>query len=174
MKKEINYKNILSDFQKNFDNKVCVIETNYKKLNQIKVLFKTTQLPHLMGFHKITNGSATKIIKRINDESFTFENTKHHPNFFQIQDRLLGYSFLKEIFYDHKTEVMIVTRDMKPNTMRLDIVFFKNEKNKDIILGLRKESNTPYFVPTTLYKTKTSRNLFRNRRRTKINKIYWE
>ena len=69
---------------------------------------------------------------------------------------------------------MVVTRDMIPNTMKLDIVFMKDNKNKDIILGLRKDMNTDYYVPTTLYQVKGKNNPFRYRKRTFIKKIYWE
>lgn len=174
MTNKLNYKDILSDFRKNFVDRVCIVTTNYKKLDEIKVLFKETQLPHLMGWHKITSGSATNIIKRVDNENFTYDNTKTHPEFFRIKGRLQNYDMLKDTFYDSNVKIMVVTRDMKPNRMRLDIVFMKNIKNEDIVLGLRKKKNSSYFVPTTLYRTNSNRNPFNKRKRTFIQSIYWE
>lgn len=54
---------ILRDYEENFCNKMCCIETSYKEMNFIHVYFSKTDLHHLFGLHKIISGSATNSIK---------------------------------------------------------------------------------------------------------------
>ncbi|MDK6377597.1 MAG: PBECR4 domain-containing protein [Lactobacillus crispatus] len=173
---DVDYLKILQDYRQNFAGKVAVITTNYKKLCSFKVSFSEQNLPHLMGWQKVIgkNSSATNIIRLIDNNEFTLANTRKNSEFFRIKDRLLNYNFLHDIFYGKLTNVCIMTSDMKPNKLKLDIVFYHlKDKQRIIVLGLRKRKNTPYFVPTTLHVEKIKNNPYLSRRKTSIKSFKW-
>ncbi len=51
--KDINYKKILEDYRRFFSGRAAELKTNYKLLEDFKVLFSDSDLPHLMGWQKI-------------------------------------------------------------------------------------------------------------------------
>lgn len=174
--KDIDYHKILNDYRSNFSGGIAAITTNYKKLSNFYVSFDDKNLPHLMGWQKVLNknSSATNIIKLIESDEFSFSKTRHHSEFFRIKDRLLSYEFLYDVFYQEDSNVCVMTRDMKPNPLRLDIVFYKEkDPRRIIILGLRKSKQTKYFVPTTLHVEKNRNNQYLNRRKTNIKSLKW-
>ncbi|WP_125605053.1 PBECR4 domain-containing protein [Lapidilactobacillus bayanensis] len=166
---DIDYLKILNDYKRNFVNNIAVLHTNYKKIETIKISFAVNDLPHLMGWEKINQSShASSIIKMIESEKMTYSSTRKNQNFYRIKDRLLNYNFLHTIFINEDLNTAIMTSDMKPNKLRLDIVFYSEEDHKHaIILGLRKDMHSSYFIPTTLHVEKIP-NQFSNRRRTSI------
>lgn len=67
-----------------------------------------------------------------------------------------------------------MTRDMKPNNMKLDVVFYEEKTEEFVVLGLRKEIDAEYFVLTTLYTTGKSNCPYNYRRKTNIKSIEWQ
>lgn len=174
--KDVNYLKILEDYRQNFAGRVAYITTNYKKLAQFKVSFDEKNLPHLMGWQKVLNknNSATNIISLVENGQLTFLNTRKNQEFFRIKDRLLNYNFLYAIFYQHISDICVMTSDMKPNRLKLDIVFYHpKDKRHIVVLGLRKRMNTQYFVPTTLHVELAKDNPYLKRRKTSIKSIKW-
>lgn len=174
--KDVDYLNILKDYRQNFDGRVVCITTNYKKLSSFKVSFDEKNLPHLMGWQKVLNknNSATNIIRLVENEQLTLSNTRKNKEFFRIKDRLLNYNFLHAIFYQHVSDICIMTSDMKPNRLKLDIVFYHPKDQRHIVvLGLRKRIDTQYFVPTTLHVEVAKNNPYLKRRKTSIKSIKW-
>ena len=43
----------LEDYQEKFCNKKCLLELNYKKMNDVIVVFSETDLHHLLGLHYV-------------------------------------------------------------------------------------------------------------------------
>jgi len=172
---DINYKAILQDYRNHFHGNAVAVETNFKPLERFKVVFNERDLPHLMGWEKISKngtGSATKIIRAIDHDDFTLERTKAHHNFNKIKTRMLHYNFLYDVFLEKNINACVMTSDMKPNRLRLDIVFYQEIKNEAIILGLRKDKHMDVFVPTTLH-TETLKNPYHFRRRSRVKRISW-
>ena len=62
---------ILNDYKENFCNKMCCIETAYKEMEFINIYFSKTDLHHLLGFHKVLPGNATKTINDIENGNLT-------------------------------------------------------------------------------------------------------
>ncbi|MFS1237441.1 PBECR4 domain-containing protein [Lactiplantibacillus plantarum] len=171
---DIDYKSILQDYHNHFHGRAVEVKTNYKRLESFKVVFNQLDLPHLMGWEKVTRkrANASKIISLINDDKFTLENTRKHSNFNNIKNRMLNYNFIHEIFIDQSIEVCVMTSDMNPNPLKLDIVFCEELGRQAIILGLRKRSDMEAFVPTTLH-TESLPNRYSNRRRTRVISLKW-
>lgn len=168
----INFKDILNDYRVNFCNHIMKINTNFNLLSEILIYFDEKQLPHLMGFNKIYNHPASKIINDIDREKFTKNAAKKNPEWFKIKKRILNYNFLHRIFIDQDIQIMVYTSDMKPNRLHLDIVFVEPKTKEDVILGFRKDKNSDYFFPTTLH-TESKNNAYNKRYHTKINKLEW-
>lgn len=173
---DVDYFKILEDYRQNFAGKTVGIRTNYKKLGQFKVSFDEKNLPHLMGWQKVLNRNnfATNIINLVETGEFTLSNTRKNRDFFRIKDRLLNYNFLYAVFYQHNPDVCVMTSDMKPNPLKLDIVFYSPKDKKHIVvLGLRKRLKTQYFVPTTLHLETVKNNPYLKRYKTCIKDISW-
>lgn len=171
---DINYEEILEDFEQHFCGDTVTVETNYKPLQTFNVYFEPKQLPHLMGWDKITNKKigAGRIIELVKSDAFNVDSTRKHQKFNHARKRMLSYNFLHDIFIYNNHKICVMTSDMKPNSMKLDIVFYKENRKEATILGLRKTKHMDYFVPTTLH-TKNLNNQFSKRRRSLIKSIIW-
>lgn len=173
---DINYKVILNDYRQCFSGRIAELTTNFKLLNDFKVLFSDSDLPHLMGWQKVVNKRkfASNIIRLVDSNKLTFENSRKHHNFTRIKSRLLNYNFLHEVFWENDPNICVMTSDMNPNPLRLDIVFFKNPKPREIVvLGLRRAKGMEHFVPTTLHTERSKNNDYLLRRKTSITSIRW-
>lgn len=174
--KDINYQKILNDYRKCFSGRVARLTTNYKLLENFSVLFSDNDLPHLMGWQKVIDrrNYAGRIINLVDNGQFTFTISRKHHNFFKIKNRLLHYNFLHEVFWEDDPNVCVMTSDMKPNPLKLDIVFFKHTQPSEIVvLGLRRDKNMNFFVPTTLHTEVSKNNTYLRRRKTNIKTITW-
>lgn len=173
---DIDYKKILDDYRRWFSGRIVELTTNYKLLQDFKVIFNDSDLPHLMGWQKIISkrNYAGHIIDLVDSGAFTVKTSRKNQNFPRIKNRLLNYNFMHEIFWDANSNVCVMTSDMKPNPLRLDIVFFKDTSPREIVvLGLRRAKGMNYFVPTTLHAEKKRDNQYLLRRKTSITSIKW-
>lgn len=71
--------------------KSFIVNTDFKKLSTIQIVFEENQLHHLLGLHKVTNNRASKNIKLIRKHALTISNIKNHNNFSDIKFRLIGF-----------------------------------------------------------------------------------
>lgn len=166
---------ILTDYTDNFHNKDILIRTNYKKLEYIKVHFHKNDLPHLLGWDKSSNlTGAKKICSAISRGKMTHESIKKHHRYHESKKRMLQYNFLHNIFFYGGINACVMTRDMKPNNMKLDVVFYEEKTEEFVVLGLRKEIDAEYFVLTTLHTTGKSNCPYNYRRKTNIKSIEWQ
>ncbi|WP_260442636.1 MULTISPECIES: PBECR4 domain-containing protein [Listeria] len=167
--------NILNDYIDNFHNKDIVIHTNYKKLEVIKIHFHKNDLPHLLGWDKSSSlNSAKKICDAISKEKITHKSIKKHHRYSESKKRMLQYNFLHEIFFHGGINACVMTMDMKPNNMNLDVVFYEEKIEEFVVLGLRKRIDTGFFVLTTLHTTGKSNCPYNYRRKTRIKFIEWQ
>lgn len=162
---------ILRDYEENFCNKMCCIETSYKEMNFIHVYFSKTDLHHLLGLHKVISGSATNSIKSIESGYLTLNHIRKHKNFGIIRPRINSYPFIHEIFLKKDVELCIVEKDIDPNTMYLNLIIYKNKGHEVIVLGLKKNNKNSIYYLATLHKT--YENKYQNARKTKIRNIIW-
>lgn len=171
---DINYKDMLEDYEYHFCQNIATVETNYKKLEYFDVFFEPKQLPHLMGWDKILSSrmQAQRINSLIKKEEITLESTRKHKDFNDVRRRMESYNFFHDIFTHQNEKICVMTSDMKPNSMRVDIVFYKEHQRDATILGLRKSKGMGYFVPTTIH-NRSLNNQFSKRRRTLVKKIVW-
>lgn len=173
---DINYKKMLDDYHNYFSGRIAELTTNYKLLLDFKVLFSDSDLPHLMGWQKVVDKKnyAGHIIQLMDNKKLTLTSSRKHHNFNKIKNRLLNYNFLHEVFWEADPNVCVMTSDMKPNPLKLDIVFFKNTKPREIVvLGLRRAKGMNYFVPTTLHTEVSRNNPYLLRRKTSVRSITW-
>ncbi|MCI2031673.1 PBECR4 domain-containing protein [Limosilactobacillus sp.] len=173
---DINYKCILDDYHHWFSGRIAELTTNYKMLSDFKVIFSDSDLPHLMGWQKVVNkrNYAGRIIMLVKNNELTIQNSRKHHNSIKIKSRILNYNFLHEIFWENDPHVCVMTSDMKPNPLKLDIVFFKKTKPREIVvLGLRRAKGMKHFVPTTLHTESSKNNSYLLRRKTSITSIKW-
>ena len=70
---DIDYKKILDDYRRWFSGRIVELTTNYKLLQDFKVIFNDSDLPHLMGWQKIISkrNYAGHIIDLVDSGAFT-------------------------------------------------------------------------------------------------------
>ncbi|GEL89316.1 PBECR4 domain-containing protein [Pediococcus parvulus] len=174
---KLNFKEILEDYRECFAGHEAVIQTNYNLLSSVKVLFNEHDVPHLMGWEKVRtkHKNASAIINDIDQGTFTAEVARKSHEYFRIKKRMQNYNFMHRIFIDCDINVFVYTRDMKPNRLKLDIVFcYLKEPKEVVVLGLRKAEGRDVFVPTTLHTESARNNIYLCRKRTQINSLDWE
>ncbi|MGR3742103.1 PBECR4 domain-containing protein [Companilactobacillus sp. DQM5] len=169
---DIDFYRILVDYRNFFSGRSIKITTNYNLLSTFIVSFNDNDLPHLMGWHKLRNSRATKLISAVESGSLTKEKVKRHPKWHEASQRMLSYNFMHRIFVDQDISAFVYTREMKPNRQNLDIVFLNNRKKDTVILGLRKANGRDTFIPTTLH-VEPLNNSYNGRRRTRIKSTEW-
>lgn len=167
----MNLREIVKDYELNFDGKFCTIFTNYKNFPKFTVAFDVKDLYHLLGIHKLQTGLyASSWIKAIKEDSFDLTRYKNHPDFRMIRPRINNYGFFYEIFYLDNVQICILDKDLSKNTMRLSVVFYKEHKRQVVVVGLRRDK-TGYFRPVTLHESRN--NPYRSVRKTIIKKVEW-
>lgn len=173
---DINYKDILKDYRQWFSGRIAIVQTNYKPLASFKVYFSDTDLPHLLGWEKVVHKKAyaTRLLQLVDQGLLTYQSSRKDQNFNRIKTRLLNYNFLHDIFWDRSQNVCIMAMNMKPNRLRLDVVFYKHTKPREIVvLGLRRNKNMDHFIPTTLHTESAKNNAYLLQRKTSIKSIEW-
>lgn len=172
---EIVLSELLSDYRKNFAGKTILMRSNYKYLQEFKVMFHDDNLPHLLGLHYVSQIKyATGILKNIESGKMTEKTIQRHPEFNarDLKGRITAYPLLYDIFHDNKVQVLIPTENMKPNSMRLECVFTSENEKGEYVLGLRKDKIDGIYKPTTLYFSRKKR--FSNMRKSTITYREWQ
>lgn len=162
---------IVTDYRKKFVGKSCRVSTNYKALASFEVHFRATDLHHLFGFHKITRDYATKTLSMIDEGSFDLDSFSNSPNFREVVARINLYPFIGDVFIQNVTEYCVIRKDLKPNTMNLDVVFFEGDSKIVKVLGLRKDKNNVYRL-VTLHEADARK--YARVKKAKIQDIIWQ
>ncbi|AME09652.1 hypothetical protein HMPREF1983_00915 [Gemella bergeri ATCC 700627] len=167
----VDLKKLYDDYKKKFHNNSCMIETNYKKLNEFIVKFNILDLHHLFGIHKLENINASKTKEFLEKNELDLNKYRKYKNFNEVVNRINNYNFISEIFIDKKYNYCILAKDLNKNTMKLSVVFYKENEDKYIVFGLRKIYKN-VFVPTTLHEGR-GQAIYKSYRQTKIKNIKW-
>ena len=163
---------IVKDYELNFDKKQCTVYTGYKKLPEFTVLFDMEDLFHLLGIHKLNTGlRSSSWLKAVKEGNFQLEKYFRHPAFNNVRPRIKNYEFIYEIFYQDRVKVCVLEKDLDRNTMKLSVVFYKEQKKRIVVIGLRKDK-LGYFRPVTLHESRN--NPYSGVKKTFVKGIEWE
>ncbi len=165
----IDFLELLNDYDKNFCRNKCYILTNYSE-KPFEIIFNISDLHHLFGIHKISDIKSMNWIAKVRSNNFSLE-TYSKKDLINIIPRIESYYFLREIFIENKVNTLILEKDINKNTMKLSLVFSaNNSKQKYVVLGLRKDKRG-YYRPVTLHVSRVDK--YRSCRKTKIINIEW-
>lgn len=167
----VTLRRLYEDYKGKFHGNICKVETNYKKLNYFIVKFNVLDLHHLFGIHKITSYKANETIEKLENNRFDLFKYKKYREFREVLARINHYDFIGEIFIDNKYNYCILDKDLRKNTMKLSVVFYKEDEDKYIVFGLRKIYNN-IFVPTTLHEGR-GKATYKTFKQTKILNVKW-
>lgn len=162
----------LNDYQKKFCEKRCLLELNYKGLDDIVVVFTETDLHHLLGLHYVLDKavSATKSIEMIKNNELLISDFNNHQDFSKMFKRFKNYGFIERVFYDKKVNICVVAKDLKSNNMKLHLVVYEISGRSAIVLGIRKITDTCYKL-VTLHEASSDK--YKKLRKTEIKNIEW-
>lgn len=164
-------KSIVDDYGLNFAGKTCLFTTGYKQLPEFSVKFELSDLFHLLGIHKLNTGLyASKWLDEVQSGKFTLGDYFGHPSIKDVRPRIANYEFFYEVFYKDQVSICVLDKDLSRNTMRLSVVFFKEQKRQVVVLGLKRDK-LGYFRPATLHEA--SGNPYARNRKTIIKTVRW-
>lgn len=162
----------LNDYQKKFCEKRCLLEINYKGLDNIVVIFNETDLHHLLGLHYVLDKAvrATESIEMIKNNELLISDFTNHQDFSKMFSRFKNYNFIKRVFYDNAVDICVLAKDIQRNNMNLNLIVYEISGRSAIVLGIRQITDTHYKL-VTLHEA--SSNAYKNVRKTKIKNIEW-
>ena len=160
----------INDYKALFVGKICQVHTAYKAQPSFEVVISATDLHHLFGLHKVTDIYASQTLKLIESGQLSLEHFKSEKNFRDVRQRVNLYPFIKDVFLSETVEYCVIHKDISPNTMKLDVVFFEGNRRTVSVLGLRRAKDGSY-RPTTLHQADARK--YNRLRKTKIINIIW-
>lgn len=162
----------LNDYQKKFCEKRCLLEINYKGLDNIVVIFNETDLHHLLGLHYVLDKAvrATESIEIIKNNELLISDFTNHQDFSKMFSRFKNYNFIERVFYDNAVDICVLAKDIQRNNMNLNLIVYEISGRSAIVLGIRQITDTHYKL-VTLHEA--SSNAYKNVRKTKIKNIEW-
>lgn len=172
MDSDATLQSILNDYQKKFCEKRCLLELNYKELNNIVVVFNETDLHHLLGLHYVLDKAvrATESIEMIKNNELLISDFTDHQDFSKMFSRFKNYNFIEKVFYHKKVEVCVVAKDLQRNNMDLHLIVYEITGRTAIVLGIRKITDTHYKL-VTLHEASSEK--YKKVRKTEIKNIEW-
>ncbi|HHT7829917.1 TPA: PBECR4 domain-containing protein [Streptococcus suis] len=163
---------IVEDYELNFNGRSCLFITGYKGLEEFIVKFETLDLFHLLGIHKLKTGLYARTwLEQVKTGNFRLEEFYSNESFREVLPRIKNYDFFYEIFYRDKVKVCILDKDLSRNTMKLSVVFYKDKHRNVVILGLKRDK-LGNFRPATLHESRGNR--YSRNKKTLIKSIKWQ
>lgn len=169
-----NLQKMFRDYQLNFSGKIVEIETNYKKIECFKIKIEDNNFPHLLGLHYCVNGKgATQICQLISKELLLYEDIKKKREFkfYNIKERISCYGYLSKFLKEANGRVLYPVENLKPNPMKLTIVFSEKKGKGEVVLGIRKDEKENVYHLTTLHYSRKQK--FTNMRSGEVLSVKW-
>lgn len=150
----------------NFSEKMCKGKTfKYKLSNskEFKLVCKNTNLPHLLGLNKLVDFdvivkfndknnneiTAKNIYRDLVRENMTYEQISKSVHFNEMKDRLNYFNHVENLLFE-KVIVDFDKSKLKKTQIKADILLYKKEGNKELILCLVNKGNNEYAPETFL------------------------
>lgn len=156
-------KEILEDYINRFEGKICTITTNYRKYDEIRISFRRTDIPHLLGLHKQYRENSTNIVAMISAGDITI--MKLHR---EVVTRVELYRYVVSVFYEKLGAECVFDKDIKPNSMNLTLAILTPNGRKTVVIGLRLGKDDYYHL-VTIHEANTKK--YNGLRKSKIKSI---
>lgn len=151
---------ILSRIIRNYE-LLCRNDYVYRLSNgaEIKVVFQKSNLPHLLGLHKLIDiedlrrlneksVAANVIYKKLKRGVITFEQISNSEHFYEIERRLEYISKLEHLLFD-RVVLDFDPSKLKTKLTKVNILFYVKINDEYVHLPLVL-NNTGYYAPNTL------------------------
>lgn len=170
-----NLKILLDDYNANFAGKTVEMTSNYKKIPCFRIKIEANNFPHLLGLHYCVKGkSATNICSMIDSELLKYEHLKATDEFkaYNIRSRIESYTYLTEFLKNAEGRLFYPTENLKPNPMKLVIVFSERKLTGEVVLGCKRDVEEEVFRLATLHYSRKRK--YTEMRSSKILSVKWE
>lgn len=170
-----NLKILLENYNENFAGKTVEMTSNYKKIPCFRIKMETNNLPHLLGLHYCVKGkSATDICTMINSGLLRYEQVKATDEFkvYNIKSRIESYVYLEEFLKNAEGRVFYPTENLKPNPMKLVIVFSERKSTGEVVLGCKRDVQEEAFRLATLHYSRKRK--YTEMKSSKILSVKWD
>lgn len=148
---------LLADF---YDEHICHQIFHYKirdKRRDIRLHFKTIDLPHLLGIHKVKSGSAfrgKRGFPELKSGIMTFDVLKkaNLGGYESIVHRILHFPFLYQLI--HQPNFIIFNPQIAHSQINAEFMLYNQYSGRYIHLGIRKENSLDLYTPVTFLERK--------------------
>jgi len=148
---------VLAEFYEQF---LCNRIFRYKvrhKVGEIKLHFKTSDLPHLIGIHKMKTGSnhrGKRGFPALKSGEITLPILKqaNEGNYESTIYRILHFPFINQLMYD--PEAIIFRPDLAQSMIDAEFMFYNTYSGRVLHLGVKKETSTDLYIPVTFLERK--------------------
>lgn len=157
-KENINLTTIAEFYEKYICNRIFHYHLRYDKQRDVKIRFKTSDLPHLLGIQYFNFGSSytgTKGFPALKSGDITLDLLKksNEGEYFRILYRILYFPFVAQLMYNAKA--LVFWPDKNKSAINAEFMFHDMYHGRHIHLGTRKEESKSktdeelFYVPVT-------------------------
>lgn len=148
---------LLADF---YEEHICRQIFHYiirDKRRNIRLRFRTIDLPHLLGIHKMKTGSTyrgRKGFPELKNGNLTLEVLKKASlgGYESTIYRILYFPFLYQLI--HHPKFMIFNPQVAGSMIDAEFMLFNQYSGRYLHLGIKKEDSTDFYVPVTFLERK--------------------
>lgn len=143
-------------YQEHFCHHKFHYEVRHKQ-RDIILHFKTTDLPHLLGIHKIKSGSAyrgKKGFPELLQGNLTMESLKQADigSYERNLYRILHFPFLYQLL--RSPDMIAFNSQLAGSSIDAQFMFYNKYSNRYVHLGIKQEDSTGLYVPVTFIERK--------------------
>lgn len=166
---------ILRDYTVKFNGRALELSSDCKEYLNIKIVFSSNAIPHLVGLDKLLSAPTTrpkKLNQLIRNGKYTLDMVKNDVAYGDIKSRIDNYSFIERAFTNYQ-QCSFIPNTTDPHRLgKVEIVLSEDLSNKEmVVLGLIR-TNQGYFTPATLH-IRNVPNSFSTIKKYKIRNIVW-
>lgn len=153
---QLSLQNLAIFYQEHFCKQKFHYEVRHKQ-RDIILHFKTVDLPHLLGIHKMKTGSAyrgKKGFPELLQGNLTMESLKQADlgNYQRNLYRMLHFPFLYQLL--RSPDMIIFNPQLAGSTINAEFMFYNQYSERYIHLGVKQEDTTGLYVPVTFIERK--------------------
>lgn len=154
---EVNLQTIAEFYEQHICNRIFHYHVRYDKQRDIRLRFKTVDLPHLLGVHKMKTGSGYRGKRgfpglksgEITLESLRKANAGH---FERTIYRILYFPFVHQLM--HNAKVIVFRPELANSLIDAEFMFYDLYGGRWIHIGVRKEESDDLYTPVTFVERK--------------------
>lgn len=149
---DLSLQTIAEFYEQHLCNRIFHYHVRYDKQRDIRLRFKTVDLPHLIGTHKMKTGSqhrGKRGFPELKSGELTLDKLRaaDSGNFERVLYRILYFPFVYQLM--HKAKVIVFQPNLVRSMIDAEFMFYDDYDGRCIHVGARKEQTGDIYTPVT-------------------------